>query len=408
MAVVTSSPRRPPTSRIRSVVSWGIFAVAVAIAVLSVVSLGANAIGVAAYIAIPLSFGGIGAFLSTRVPSNPIGPILLLAAIGFGALVAMFTWLPVAVVLPTTDPLPVALGLLGNLLFLPGLVLILVGVPLLFPDGRFLSPRWRWVAIAIAAIVIVAEIRTIFEKEELLQVPGLRNPFYAADWAETLARVDGLETLVGLPLFGLAVWSLVLRYRQSDDVGRHQIRWLAAASAFAAAAYGISFVAPDDLKPLFEDMGTIALNTIPIAIGVAIARYRLYEIDRLISRGISYAVVSIVLLATYATTVLLLQGPIGRLFGTQTVTVAVSTLICAALFQPVRLRVQRAVDRRFDRTRVDAQRTTAAFSDRLRDEVDIDAVLADLAATARGAVSPASMQLWLREGSTTPAAERPG
>jgi len=407
MAVVTSSPRRPPTSRIRSVVSWGIFAVAVAIAVLSVVSLGANAIGVAAYIAIPLSFGGIGAFLSTRVPSNPIGPILLLAAIGFGALVAMFTWLPVAVVLPTTDPLPVALGLLGNLLFLPGLVLILVGVPLLFPDGRFLSPRWRWVAIAIAAIVIVAEIRTIFEKEELLQVPGLRNPFYAADWAETLARVDGLETLVGLPLFGLAVWSLVLRYRRSDDVGRHQIRWLAAASAFAAAAYGISFVAPDDLKPLFEDMGTIALNTIPIAIGVAIARYRLYEIDRLISRGISYAVVSIVLLATYATTVLLLQGPIGRLFGTQTVTVAVSTLICAALFQPVRLRVQRAVDRRFDRTRVDAQRTTAAFSDRLRDEVDIDAVLADLAATARGAVSPASMQLWLREGSTTPAAERP-
>ena len=407
MAVVTSSPRRPPTSRIRSVVSWGIFAVAVAIAVLSVVSLGANAIGVAAYIAIPLSFGGIGAFLSTRVPSNPIGPILLLAAIGFGALVAMFTWLPVAVVLPTTDPLPVALGLLGNLLFLPGLVLILVGVPLLFPDGRFLSPRWRWVAIAIAAIVIVAETRTIFEKEELLQVPGLRNPFYAADWAETLARVDGLETLVGLPLFGLAVWSLVLRYRRSDDVGRHQIRWLAAASAFAAAAYGISFVAPDDLKPLFEDMGTIALNTIPIAIGVAIARYRLYEIDRLISRGISYAVVSIVLLATYATTVLLLQGPIGRLFGTQTVTVAVSTLICAALFQPVRLRVQRAVDRRFDRTRVDAQRTTAAFSDRLRDEVDIDAVLADLAATARGAVSPASMQLWLREGSTTPAAERP-
>src|SRR4029079_9513293 len=295
MTVVTSSPHRPPTSRVRSGGRWGSFGGGVAIAVLSVVSLGANAIGVAAYIAIPLTFGGIGAFLSTRVQSIPIVRCLLLAAMGFGALVAMFTWLPVAVVLPTTDPLPVALGLLGNLLFLPGLVLILVGVSLLFPDGRFLSPRWRWVAIAIAAIVIVAEIRTIFEKEELLQVPGLRNPFYAAEWAETLARVDGFETLVGLPLFGLAVWSLVLRYRRSDDVGRHQIRWLAAASAFAAAAYGISFVAPDDLKPLFEDMGTIALNTIPIAIGVAIARYRLYEIDRLISRGISYAVVSIVL-----------------------------------------------------------------------------------------------------------------
>ena len=404
---MTSSPRRPPTSRIRAVASWGIFAVALVNAILSLVSLGANAINVIAYIAIPLSFGGIGAFLSTRVPSNPIGPILLLAAIGFGALVAMFTWLPVAVVLPTTDPLAIVVGLLGNLLFLPSLVLILVGVPLLFPDGRFLSPRWRWVALAIAGIVVVAEIRTIFETKELLQVPGLRNPFYVADWAEPLAKVDGLETLFGLPLFGLAVWSLVLRYRRSDDVGRHQIRWLAAASAFAATTYGISFVAPNDLKPLFEDIRTIALNMIPIAIGVAIVRYRLYEIDRLISRGISYALISIVLLATYATTVLLLQGPIGGLFGTQTVTVAVSTLICAALFQPVRLQIQRSVDRRFDRTRVDAQRTTAAFSDRLRDEVDIDTVLADLSTTARGAVSPASMQLWLREASTPPAAERP-
>jgi hypothetical protein len=405
---MTSSPRRPPTSRIRSIAAWGAFAVAAVISSLTILSLGPSVIDVLAYITIPLSFGGIGAFLSTRVRDNPIGPMLLLAGMGFAGLVAMFTWLPVAVVLPTTDPLPVVVGLLGNLLFLPALVLILVGVPLIFPDGRFLSPRWRWVAVAIAAIVIVAEIRTIFEKKELLQVPGLRNPFYVADWAETLARVDGLETLVGLPLFGLAVWSLVLRYRRSDDIGKHQIRWLAAASSFAAAAYGISFVAPDDLKPLFEEIGAVALNTIPIAIGVAIVRYRLYEIDRLISRGISYALISIVLLATYATTVLLLQGPIGRLFGTQTVTVAVSTLICAALFQPVRLRIQRAVDRRFDRTRVDAQRTTAAFSDRLRDEVDIDAVLADLAATARGAVSPASMQLWLREGSRTPAAERPG
>jgi hypothetical protein len=405
---MTSSPRRPPTSRIRSIAAWGAFAVAAVISSLTILSLGPSVIDVLAYITIPLSFGGIGAFLSTRVRDNPIGPMLLLAGMGFAGLVAMFTWLPVAVVLPTTDPLPVVVGLLGNLLFLPALVLILVGVPLIFPDGRFLSPRWRWVAVAIAAIVIVAEIRTIFEKKELLQVPGLRNPFYVADWAETLARVDGLETLVGLPLFGLAVWSLVLRYRRSDDIGKHQIRWLAAASSFAAAAYGISFVAPDDLKPLFEEIGAVALNTIPIAIGVAIVRYRLYEIDRLISRGISYALISIVLLGAYATAVLLLQRPIGTLFGSQTITVALSTLVVAGLFQPVRGRIQRAVDRRFDRTRVDAQRTTAAFSDRLRDEVDIDAVLADLAATARGAVSPASMQLWLREGSRTPAAERPG
>jgi hypothetical protein len=363
-------------------------------------------IDVITYIAIPLSFGGIGAFLSTRVPGNPIGPMLLLAAMGFASLVAMFTWLP-TITLPTTDPVAVMVGLAGNLLFLPSLVLILIGVPLVFPDGRFLSPRWRWVAVATAAVVTVSEIRTMFERQELLQVPGLRNPFYLPGSEQILATVDGLETLVGLPLFGLAVWSLFVRYRRSDDIGRHQIRWFAAASAFAATAYCFSFVAPEDIRSTFETIGTIALNAIPIAIGVAIVRYRLYEIDRLISRGISYALVSIVLLGAYGTAVLLLQRPIGELFGSQTVTVALSTLLVAGLFQPVRSRIQRAVDRRFDRTRVDAQRTTAAFSDRLRDEVDIDAVLADLAATARGAVSPASMQLWLREASPTPAAERP-
>jgi len=395
-----------PRSRIRIVASWGVFAVALVISTLSVVTLGPDLIGVSTYIAIPLSFGGIGAFLSTRVPGNPIGPMLLLAAMGFAFLVAMFTWLPVAVVLPTTDPVAIVVGLLGNLLFLPSLVLILVGVPLLFPDGRFLTPRWRWVAVATAAVVTVSEIRTIFERDELLEVPGLRNPFYVPGWEQTLATIDGLETLVGVPLFGLAVWSLVLRYRRSDDVARHQIRWFAAASAFAATAYCISFVAPDDIRSSFENIGTIALNAIPLAIGVAIVRYRLYEIDRLISRGISYALVSIVLLGAYAAAVLLLQRPIGALFGSQTITVALSTLVVAALFQPVRSRIQRAVDRRFDRTHVDAERTTAAFSDRLRDEVDIDAVLADLATTARGAVGPASMQLWLREASTTPAAQR--
>ena len=388
------------------VVAWGIFAVALANSVLSVILIGPPVIGVITYVAIPLAFGGVGAFLTTRVPGNPIGPILLAATLGFAALVAIFTWLPTNVVLPTTDPVPIFVALAGNLLFLPSLVLILVGIPLVFPDGHFLARRWRWVAVATAAVVTVAEIRTIIATDELLEVPGLHNPFYAASLAGPLATVDGLETLVGLPLFGLAIWSLVLRYRRSDDVGRHQIRWFAAASAFAVTAYGISFVAPDAIRTLFEDIGTVGLILIPIAIGIAIVRYRLYEIDRLISRGISYALVSIVLLAAYGAAVLLLQRPIGALFGSQTVTVALSTLVVAGLFQPVRNRIQRAVDRRFDRTHVDAEQTPAAFSDRLRDEVDMDAVLADLATTARGAVSPASMQLWLREASPASTVER--
>ncbi len=167
-------------------------------------------------------------------------------------------------------------------------------------------------------------------------------------------------------------------------------------SLVAVVAFGISFFVPPEAAALVQGFGILALNAIPLAIGIAVVRYRLYDIDRLISRGISYGLVTVVLLATYVAVVLILQGPLGTMFGTQTVTVAISTLVIAGLFQPVRSRIHRAVDRRFDRARVDTERTAAAFSDRLRDQVDIDAVVGDLAATASGAVRPARINVWLR------------
>lgn len=387
-------------------IGLGVIAFALIAAVASLVTWGSSIVDVLSYIAIPLAFGGIGAFLWTRVPENPIGPMLLIATIGFAALIGSGTWLVLNVQGSTTDPWAIVMGLAANLSFIPALMVVIVGVPLIFPDGRFLSPRWRWVGVAAAAVVALAELAVLLGQPLLTEYPAMvANPFYMPEADPLFAIVRATEGLLAIPLFVLAVCSLVLRYRRADDVGRHQIRWLAAAASAAVAGFACSFIAPPELAQTFEAIGILALNTIPIAIGVAIIRYRLYEIDRIISRGISYALISIVLLGAYAGAVLLLQRPIGTLFGSQTITVALSTLVVAGLFQPVRSRIQRTVDRRFDRTRVDAQRTTAAFSDRLRDEVDIDAVLADLAATARGAVSPASMQLWLREGSTT-AAER--
>ena len=375
--------------------AWGIFGFALVVSIASLVTVEQPVLSLVTYTAVPLTFGGIGAFLSTRVPGNPIGTILLVAGLGFAVMVASWTWLPIDRG-PMTDPLAILIGLLGTMLFIPTLVLVLVGVPLVFPDGRFVSRRWRWVAIATAIVVAVTEVRTLLETAFLMDQPWLPNPFYLAGAEEVLGTVDDIETVVGIPLFGLAVSSLVLRYRRADDVARHQIRWLAAASAVAVVAFGISFVIPPEAAALLQSLGFLALNAIPISIGIAIVRYRLYEIDRLISRGISYGLVTVVLLGTYVAAVLVLQGPLGELLGTQTVTVAISTLVVAGLFQPVRSRIQRAVDRRFDRARVDTERTAAAFSDRLRDEVDIDAVVGDLAATASGAVRPARINVWLR------------
>ena len=383
---------------LRAVVAWSIAALALAAAVASLaVSVGRTPLDVVTSVATPLAFGGVGAFLTVRVPGNPLGPLLLAATAGFAMLIASAAYLLAFVELPTSDPAAILAGLLANLTFIPSLVLVIVGVPLLFPDGRFLSPSWRWVAVLSAIVVLIAEMRVLVGLPELAADPGLRNPFYHEGFDPLFDLSNTVESVAAVLLFALAVWSLVLRYRRADDVGRHQIRWLAASSAVAVAAFGCSFFAPPDVAPLFGGFGVLALNAIPLAIGIAVVRYRLYDIDRLISRGISYGLVTVVLLATYVAIVLFLQGPLGAWFGTQTVTVAISTLVVAGLFQPVRSRIQRAVDRRFDRARFDTERTAAAFSDRLRDEVDIDAVIGDLASTASGAVRPASVTVWLRE-----------
>jgi hypothetical protein len=405
---VISPTNRAPHARLRAVVAVGLTAFALLTSIASLLIWAGTPLDVVTFIAMPLAFGGIGAFLWVRVPGNPIGPMLLIATIGFAALIGSGAWLVATVKLPSHDPLAIFLGLVTNLAFVPALVIGIVGVPLVFPDGRFLSPRWRWVAIVAAITVALAEIRTVIGKDELMNVPGLRNPFYRPDLQTAFTVWETVETTVAAILFVAAIWSLVLRYRRSDDIGRHQIRWLAAASAVAVVGTVLGWIVPAWIHPFVDAIGILGLNAIPVAIGIAVVRYRLYEIDRLISRGISYAIITIALLWTYAAAVLVLQGPIGSLFGSQTVTVALSTLVVAGLFQPVRRRIQRAVDRRFDRAHVDAERTTTAFSDRLRDEVDIDAVLADLASTARGAVSPASMHLWLREPTPAPAVERPG
>jgi hypothetical protein len=397
-SVASSTAGERPSTR-RVVIAWAIAGLALVASMASLLVWAATPLDVVTVLTTPLAFGGVGAFLTIRVPANRIGPLMLTATVGFALLIASGAYLVGFVQLPTNDPAAIVAGLLGNLTFIPSLVLVLVGVPLLFPDGHFLTPRWRWVAVVSALVVIASQLRVLLGQQELVDVPGLQNPFYLEDLDPLFSVSSTLEVLFVIPLFALAVASLVVRYRRADGIGRHQIRWLAAASSLAVVAFVCSILAPPSLQDLVAGLAILALNTIPVAIGIAIVRYRLYDIDRLISRGISYGLVTVVLLVAYVVVVLVLQGPLGSVFGTQTVTVAISTLIVAGLFQPVRSRIQRAVDRRFDRARFDTERTAAAFSDRLRAELDIDAVVGDLAATASGAVRPASVTIWLREAS---------
>jgi hypothetical protein len=236
-------------------------------------------------------------------------------------------------------------------------------------------------------------------------LPGIHNPVGIGPDLRPIfgERVPGAVAILAaaliFPLFALSVTS---RYRAAARIERQQLKWFFLATGLTVSAM-LVLAASTILTqgPLGETLITvfaIAATSVPVAIGIAILRYHLFEIDRLVSRTISYALITAILVATYAAVILVLQGPLGNLLGGDTVSVALSTLVVAALFQPLRRRIQRAVDGRFDRARFDGERTSAAFSERLRHETDIAMVVSDLDSTVRSALRPTSLGLWLRPG----------
>ncbi len=201
----------------------------------------------------------------------------------------------------------------------------------------------------------------------------------------------------------LSLASLVLRFTRATGDARLQIKWFALATLIAGAAFGVylaaslAFIDPAGIKVL-EVAVVVALMSVPTAAGMAILRYRLYDIDRLVSRTISYGVITALLVTVFLVFNLGLQAALSSVTSSNTWAVAGSTLLVAALFTPVRRRVQRTVDRRFDRARYDAERLTVEFGDRLRNEVDLSTLGDELDATVRRAIAPSSVALWLRGG----------
>jgi hypothetical protein len=341
------------------------------------------------------AFMVVGALIVAHRPGNAVGwvfaAIAMLAVAGaLGEEYAQYAYLT----RPGSLPGAIVATLLAWCSWYPAVALAVVYTPLLFPTGRLLSPRWRpvaWLAgTATVAVVVVAALQPAFE------LPGrtVANPI----------GVDGLgnpdEGVIGTVLTDLLILSslaafvsLVVRFRRSRGEERQQLKWF----TFAAALVPCATLA--DLLP--EAIGNLlfaaAIAFLPVAAGVAILRYRLYEIDRLINRTLVYGLVTALLAGVY--TGLVLLG--GQLFGdlgerAPSWAVAGATLAVATLFQPARRRVQRLVDRRFNRARYDAARTVEAFSARLRDQVDLDSLAAELLTVVDQTVQPTRSSLWLR------------
>ena len=288
---------------------------------------------------------------------------------------------------------------------MPGIVPAATLLLLLFPDGRLPSPRWRWVVWLTGVVLATVSLAVTFAPATLESdgFPGLANPLGIPLIRPVFAFLQ--VSLIGIPICMLAcAVALVQRFRRSRGVERLQLKWLSTAAAIVAVLYAVTLLASvaqpwnqTDTAPwasVLQNVAVASFALIPIAIGVAILRYRLYDIDRLISRAVSYTIVTAVLVAVYAAVVVGLGTALGRT--ENPVLIAGATLLVAGLFGPLRRRVQGAVDRRFNRRRYDAERVLGAFSSRLRDELDLDALALELSTTASSAVQPASVGVWIR------------
>lgn len=354
------------------------------------------AAGMVAFYLLVVTAGGVGALVTVRQPRNAIGWILWVVGTVVAMVVISLSYIETSTLRASGTWLgTVALGWAMSWSLQPTLAAVVLFVPLLFPNGRLPSPRWRpvlWIEV-LAAVILT--IPAAFRPGVLNGVP-FDNPFGIAGIDPFFALLDAVGPIVfGIGLVG-AIAGARSRYRHGTEIERRQLRWFGASLVVVGILVSTVFVPVPRLADNGWIFGLFGLSLVPVAIGVAVLRYRLYDIDRIISRGIAWLILSVILAGSFVIVIVGLQAVLARFTTGSTLAVAASTLVAAAMFQPVRARVQRSVDRRFNRSRVDAERAIGDFGRRARDEVDLAPLLAAVLGTAQSAVTPSQANVWLR------------
>ena len=345
-----------------------------------------------------LEFAVVGLLIARRQQHNPIGWIFLasgslLALVGcaYGyadlSLYGGFDW-----------PLTSIATWLTAWAFVPPVFVAPCLIALLFPTGTPLTPRWRYAVWFVAAGLVIAPFGGAFARG-LAGYPDVENPAALPVLADIASTVDSVGKVTLAPtMLLLALASIVLRFRRSRGVERLQLKWVAYAGSVMVAGFFVAFISG---KTVVSDIGfvtgVVGFVLLPVAVGVAILRYRLFDIDRVISKTLVYAAISLVLGAAYVGLVLGGQALFSSFAGGSNLAIAASTLVVAALFLPVRSRVQRLVDRRFYRRRYDAERTLEGFGARLREQVDLGTLERDLHGVVSETMHPAHASVSLRE-----------
>jgi hypothetical protein len=344
--------------------------------------------GAAFALAFPLGYATIGLVMALRRPANPIGWLFAASGLAWSVTIPFDPWVTQLILDHRPLPLAAQVGaLVGEFNWAPAIAFGITLPALLVPDGRLRSPRWRPVVAAAVAGPVLGMLGSSFLPGKLEEtVVPIDNPFGRTGVVGTVAAVVGFTGL-GLWFISMlaALVSLVLRFRASRGTERQQLRWVVAGATGAVAGLVVGIAGVELTYP--------AVLCLPVGVAVAVLRYRLWDLDRLVSRTVAYALVTALLVVPY---LLILPAATRLAGGSGSLAVAAATLAAAALFQPLRRRVQDLVDRRFNRRRYDAARTVDGFAQRLRDQVDLDALHGELLGVVDQTMQPTQASLWLR------------
>jgi hypothetical protein len=355
-----------------------------------------------------LAFATVGALIASRRPQNPIGWIFCISTLlwALGNVLQEYTTYALITV-PGSLPAGALLGVIGHWIGGIGWFLMLTFLLLLFPNGHLPSPRWRFLAWLIAVLLAVYSITFLLSPYPYansaidLRLAAVRNPMGILVANDLFDQLGGTTPLLLYPTIPACIVSVFLRFRRARGVERQQLKWFPYGTTLSILMLIVIIIlvfttvngAPGALFYL-------AVVCIPISAGIAMLRYRLYDIDVLINRTLVYSSLTVLLVGLYVGLVLALQALVRSLTGglsQQPLVIVASTLVIAALFQPLRRRIQAFIDRRFYRRKYDAAKTLAAFSATLRNEVDLNQLREHLIAVVEETMQPAHVSLWLRK-----------
>jgi len=388
-----------------------VWALSVALAILSVplywspspsaVLLGVpQIVAVLALAALVLAFSTVGALIVARRPGNAIGWILCAAGLTIGATTLASGYAVFSLAGPSRLPGTEWAAWFAYWIWVPGVGPAMTFGLLLFPDGRLPSRRWRVVGwLAVVALATLA-FGSAFTPGPLSDYPEVTNPLGLALLKESVLEDGGVGWVLLPASVVISAVSIAVRYRRATGEERQQIKWFVFASVLLAVGWSAQNVTSGsgELQVTFSYLlGITSLLGIPVAVGIAILRHRLYDIDHIINRTLVYGALTAMLALVYLGGVVLLQQAFRGLTGQESqLAIVASTLAIAALFNPLRGRIQTFIDRRFYRRKYDARKTLEAFSNKLREETDLDALNNEMVGVVRETMQPAHISLWLR------------